>query len=104
MNPQAEFELVSDGIRPVAAIIPQDITGPQCNLIYRLLPSNAVAQFDLAERWEVSSVLSDPEWAAEQRHRRPMLKPKGVKLVLLQQNEPREIPSANPAQPALRAR
>jgi hypothetical protein len=67
--------------RPVAAIIPSQITPDQRDTLYALLPSNAAMNLELARRWNMWGVLCNEEWASEQKRRIPMLPPKtAIKL------------------------
>ncbi len=78
------FDLVSEHNRPVAAILPQPVTGAQSRVIYQLLPREATFQEALASRWNVSAVYAPPAWAKAQLARVPMTRPKGHTLDLIE--------------------
>jgi len=77
------FELISEHARPVAALVPGNVTGRQLKSIYELLPPGACLQTELQQRWQIANVLATPEWSSAQLHRKPMLKPRGKRLAFL---------------------
>jgi hypothetical protein len=98
----ATFKLIIEEGCPVAAIVPWEITDRQLDIVYCMLPEHCRAQLELPKRWcpinstppprsDVFSaeemtrdrVLSTDDWAQQQLHRRPMLKPKSVELAFL---------------------
>ncbi len=79
-------EIISEGNRPVAVILPSKANVLQLSALYKLLPerSHLVTSSGLASRWNVWGVLCTPEWAREQLHRVPMLKPKGFTVSMIE--------------------
>jgi hypothetical protein len=79
-----DFELIFEYSEPVAAILFAPQPAAIVHDIYRLLPQRSVLQPALADRWNAHAVLSSDDWASSQLRRRPMLKPTGLKLRIVQ--------------------
>lgn len=78
------FELITEHGTPIAALVSAAADNHQLNIIYALLtPGDCYNQPALANRWRVNRVLSTDAWAAAQLKRRPMLKPKTLRLAFL---------------------
>ncbi len=77
-------EIISEGNRPVAVILPSRANVMQLSALYKLLPERSRLVSVLAIRWNVWGVLCTPEWAREQLHRVPMLKPKGFTVSMIE--------------------
>ncbi|MDB6111284.1 MAG: hypothetical protein JWR69_3034 [Pedosphaera sp.] len=73
-------EVISDASRPVAFLIPQELSPAQIRCVRSLGRESFEIAPDLARRWGLASVIADRDWAGTQRHRVPMLKPKGMVL------------------------
>lgn len=77
------FELIVEDGRPVAALLSGEIADSQLWIIYSFLPAHSYCQHELAKRWNVHCVICSDDWRQTQLHRRPMLKPKSIKLGFL---------------------
>ena len=77
------LDLITESKRSIAALIHQVSTVEQLETIYALLPETSRLNSELADRWEMALVISPPDWAQAQLHRKPMLKPKGYRLAFL---------------------
>ena len=75
-----DFELIFEYDRAVAAILPQRLGASQLRTLYSLLPPNSCIQTELQNRWGVECVISTQDWAAEQLHRKPMFRKRGVRF------------------------
>lgn len=70
------FDIVIEYGAPVAILCPERISAGQLNNLYLLLPNSALMDDELARRWNLETVLCDPEWARQQKKRVPMLRPR----------------------------
>jgi hypothetical protein len=77
------IDLIVEANRPVAALCAQPLTIHQRRILRTMLPSPVVQHVCLAARWGVAEVLASYNWAAEQLHRKPMLKPRCIRVAFL---------------------
>lgn len=77
------FELIIENDAPVAAFLSKDISDRQLWIIYSFLPERSFCHPDLAQRWGIDRVITTDDWRSEQLHRKPMFKPKGIKLAFI---------------------
>ncbi len=78
-----QFTIITELGRPAAIILDAEPAPTQRATLFSLLPGNAFSHPDLAERWNVAGVLGSIDWASNQRHRQPLLRPRGSRLAIL---------------------
>lgn len=72
----SRFDLVIEFGRVVAIICPARLKTAQLTNLYALLPERAGLDHALARRWDCAHVLCAPDWAAAQKRRTPMFRPR----------------------------
>lgn len=77
------FEVIESSIRIEAILLPSQVSPEQCNVLYKLLHPSARLDAALSQRWHLWGVMCSPDWASEQLHRAPMIRPRGQILAFL---------------------
>ena len=83
------FTVIFEDGAPAAFLVEHSPTFEVVKELHRLAANRFYNFPDLADRWGIPFVLGTDAWRAAQLKRKPMLRPKGLKLALLEnQNEP----------------
>lgn len=78
------FTLIGDSGKADAIIIDQPVPLRAFYALNGMIGEKFLNHHDLAKRWGAHQVLAEADWARAQRKRKPMLKPKGIRMALLE--------------------
>lgn len=77
------IEIITEYRAPVAILGHDNPTPAQLEFLYAILPPGACLSDPLAARWQARWAACHPDWEQAQLKRRPMLKPRTLKLAFL---------------------